>query len=262
MSVDNIVTETSPEAPARSSFRRKWLLIATIAGLALLSAIILGAFYSPSRDQLVWIDAKEIGRGRYPGWLSQLKYRVMRFSGPVWQLFRRGKHQIHINIAVLTISPEAASQISLGNPLSTKPDGLRAWVLTDDDFVRTERLKNIGGVQIIGQPSVTTLDGMQSQVNVGPVRPGASTITVQMFPKVSAHKIRLSTSFTVTEPLPGSPGQSSGTRTNLASACRVFLPNTGALLVAGPTPTNSGGSAYWIIITTTATDSSGNPVEL
>jgi len=81
-------------------------------------------------------------------------------------------------------------------------------------------------------------------------------------PEVRSGSIQLLLGVTSTESV-GSPATNAAAlSTNLAVACRVLLPNSGGLVVAGRKTGDLRGTNFWLILSTSAVDARGQPIKL
>jgi len=80
---------------------------------------------------------------------------------------------------------------------------------------------------------------------------------VDVLAKRSQGSFKLLAGATVTE---AEANGSAGVRTNLSLACKVVIPNGGALVVDGGG--HGSGTNHWLVIAPVALDARGNPIQL
>jgi len=256
---------TSPNLKVTAASAIK-LALALVVALALFAA--LSPFLSPATGKnLSWLSASEFARISRPGPFTKLKYRLLRFAGPLWQLLMRNKPQITIDSRFLWLSRAEADQLGVGDPTGTNADGGRAWILsaTQLEAVR-QHLKNLPeGTTLVG-PRITTMDGGQAEVFAGESTSVSGSlvptgVTLELTPIVTSGAIDLLLGITSTEAVALNASSPVTVRTNLAVSCRVWFPNAGGLLVAGPSGPENVGTNYWCIFSATAVDAQGRPIK-
>ncbi|MDB6108878.1 MAG: hypothetical protein JWR69_628 [Pedosphaera sp.] len=254
--------EPSPPTPApRRRPRLLWrLLLVGLGLLSLLAIILLVAASTPLQNRVTWLTPAELTRLNQPGLLTRLKYTLMNLTGPLWRYVQRNGPSIKIDSSLFKLSLTAVQQTSLGFPLATNAQGLRAWVLPPaelNDF--KQRLRGLPGVRHLNSAGIQTGDGTQASLSNGGSVLMAGTavqagLTIDVAPQRVRQSLRLNLGVTSTEPTNSSPNSAPSIRTNLALACQALLPNAHGLVL-------DGGNGYWFILSPTLVDARGRPIK-
>ncbi len=254
----NEPSETLP--PRKRSYRRRILLAAlALIILGSLTVFVLDAL-SP---RMVWLTPAELQQASQQGVISRLKYRLAVALGPLNRfIFHRKKDFVHIDSSILALSSASSAKINLGAPMTTNPGGARAWILSPEELNSfTNQLNALPDHAHVSKPRIDTVDGVRSQMSVGNrVRVGNDYaqigLLVDIIPKVANGKIKLIVGVTDTEH-PESDSLSA-VKTNLAVACRVIVPDAGAVVIDGG---GTGESHYWLVISPVIVDATGKPIK-
>jgi hypothetical protein len=241
-------------------------LVGTVAGTVLLVILVWYAFRGRTEFKgLIWLKPGELAHYLQPGPFTRLKFRILRLPGPLWRWYMSGREQIVVETRLLTLSAEAAQRAKLPSNCQTNVDGARAWLLSAEELTSLkQQLKGLPGVSVAHVLSLTTYDGGQAQLSAG-APPAAKTnsnfigLTIDLLPKVVGHSFNLLLGATSTDSDFLPDGTSVGTITNLTAACKVLLPNGGALVVDGGTPGDLHQTNHWAIISIVAVDARGRP---
>jgi hypothetical protein len=170
------------------------------------------------------------------------------------------------------IPEEASRRIVIGPPLATNANGTLAWLLSEGDLASLRQ--QFGHVQNLASfpgGRITTFTGTQAAMTVGGQSPlNAKTGSVSnllvgmqmdMTARIEFRSIRLVASFVSTDlSLSGSNAYS--VVTNASVCASALCPNGGALVCNIPGTDQNHGTNFWIIISTTATDSKGVKIRL
>jgi hypothetical protein len=253
-------------APAPVWNRRKripvWFIIAaTCLGVAMI-AIVASKKPGPE-PKFAWIDQTQFMRQMRPGRLTQLYYKVVNFTAPVWQRFRRSKTQIQISIKFLAVHGVATTDLGIGTAIGTNDTRTQAWILSASELEELrQRMKTMNGIDSVNNPSITMADGTSASVFVGQSHPQALSFvgaSVDVMPKIVSHQFQFGMSAIYSEPNPRAP---TSVRTNLAAGCRLILPNAGGILITSPESNDPNDTNYWLILSPTAIDAYGNMTKL
>jgi len=205
-----------------------------------------------------------MARLTHPGPLTRLKEKVIILTLPIWMRYWNTQPQILVDSSLLTLSTAAAEQTGLGTPVATNGNGMRAWVLppTELEALR-QRLNVVPGAASESRLRIHAISGMGIQAFTGGTTSVAGTnapvgLTIHLVPKFLSSSIALTYAATSTE-VGALSGQPVAFRTNLAVACRVLLPNAGALVIGSPG--DASGKFHLLIITPIAVDAQGNPIK-
>lgn len=266
--------DSNPESPAQVSapfnrHRRTTFKLGFIALSVLLLALIF--FFgtpTPPDDKVVWLTVGELARTKQGTPFRRMKDKLMDRIAAHWKSFWSSRPQILIDSRLLTLSKAAADQTGLGSPIATNSDGARAWILSAAELSRfLERLKTIPDTSLVGKPRAQTAAGASANVFFGETKLVSGNnvpigLTLDVIPKVRSGSIQVLIGFSSTAFVPSPPADAPAVRTNLALACRVLLPNSGGLVVAGGNASHAQGTNYWLILSPTAVGARGNPITL
>jgi hypothetical protein len=249
--------------------RRTTFKVGIIALSVLLLALIF--FFSsstPSDDKLVWLTAGELARTKQGSPFRRMKDKLMGWTAAHWKSFWSSRPQILIDSRLLTLSKAAADQTDLGAPVATNSDGARAWILSPAELSGLlQRLKTMPDASLLSRPRAQTAASTSANVFFGETRLVSGTnfpigLTLDVTPKVRSGSIQVLIGFTSTAFVLSPPANAPAVSTNLAVACRVMLPNSGGLVVAGSNASHAQGTNYWLILSPTAVGARGNPIKL
>jgi len=265
---------SKPRLPEQAStpfnrHRRTTFKVGIIALSALLLALIIFFCTStPPDDKLVWLTVGELARTKEGSPFRRMKDKLMGWTAAHWKSFWSSRPQILIDSRLLTLSKAAADQTDLGAPVATNSDGASAWILSPAELSAfLQRLKTIPDASLVSRPRAQTAAGTSANVFFGETRLVSGTnlpigLTLDVTPKVRYGSIQLLFGFTSTAFVSSPPANTPAVSTNLAVACRVLLPNSGGLVVAGSNPSYAQGTNYWLILSPTAVGARGNPIKL
>jgi hypothetical protein len=210
----------------------------------------------------VWLDQSQFSRQMQPGRLKRLYYKVVNLTAPVWQRFRRPKTQIQIAAKILAVKGVTTGQLGIGVAIATNDSGTQVWILSVAELNDLRQSLKTNGIQVVNAPSMITVDRQPASLFSGYVLPQPSTpIGVSMYvnPTIASHELHLAINAVYTE-LHDSPTPSVGT--NISAACRVRLPNAGAVLITSPAAKDTFSTNYWLLMSSTAIDGFGKPINL
>ncbi len=261
-------SETPPAAavPTRRRALRRFLIV--IVSLLVVLVVLFFVFASPN-PQFAWMTPVQMAQASRPGPLTQLKYKVMRLAGPLMRFYHSHRPNIHIAANVFTAS-SIAGQIDPAAPGLTNADGTRAWILPSQELsVFQQRLKTNSGVRFVSGMNIQTGDGMGAEVATGSrfsvnAATGAWTnigTSIDALPKTSAGSINLLIHASSTELSGVSTTNGPAIKTNFSAACRVLLPDAGALVLNCRNADPSNPTNYWLIVSPVLVDATGKPVK-
>lgn len=144
---------------------------------------------------------------------------------------------------------------------------MRAWILSPAELSAfRQRLKTIPDASLLGRLRAQTAAGTSAQTFVGGTALVAGKnvpigLTLDVAPKMRSGSIQLLLGVTSTESVASPSTHPPALSTNLAVACRVLLPNSGALVVSVGNPGDPRETNYWLIISPTAVDARGQPIK-
>jgi hypothetical protein len=239
-----------------------------LLGVVLLVITVLLTLPLRPVPPFAWLTDAEMARLTQPGPLTRLKDKVVIVTAPLWRHYWNRQPQILIDSRLLTLSAAAADQTGLGAPTATNTNGMRAWSLSPAELSSVlQRLKTIPDASLLGRPRAQTAAGTSARTFFGNTVPVAGKnvpvgLSLDVSPNVRSGSIQLTIGFTSTEWVVPYQAKDTGLRTNLAVACRVMLPNSGGLVVAGGNTGDIRGTNYWLILSPAAVDARGQPVKL
>jgi hypothetical protein len=248
--------------PNRTKGIRIWFIIAAACLIAVIVAIISSNKAAPEPN-FVWLDQSKFASQMRPGRLKRLYYKVVNFTAPVWQHFRRPKTHILIGSKIMAVHGLSTGELGIGAAIATNESGAQVWILSPfelDDL--RQRLKTSNGIDVVNAPSIATADGEPATLFVGYAQPqtfASIGVTLDVSPKIASHQFQLAMNAVYTQE---NDNSTAPIRTNLSAACRVRLPNAGGVLISSPVSKELIGTNYWLILSATAIDGFGKPIKL
>jgi hypothetical protein len=253
-------SETSTEAkdgpaprPARRSRILLWIVcvgaVATIAILALITT------HSSEVPDLVWLSGRAIPPAKKATAWSKFRLKVIQFTYPVWRRFRTPPPTICVESLLMRLPDEnnRSFESTLGRAISTNAAGVRAWILSAEQLKAVQdTLQTIPNVTTIARPRLTTSSGTDAQIFTGS---NLDHFSVHLSPKLVGRSIRLG--------IGGEWVEALNVATTNTLACRVLVPNGGALVVGGFLEKPGVKWPSWALFTATAIDGkTGKPLKL
>ncbi len=260
------ISEPVLRIPKPNPRRRRRFALAML-GMLLLSITPLLTLASRPGPPFAWLTQAEMARLTNPGPLTRLKDKLMNLTAPLWRRYWNTQPEIGMGCRLLTLSAAAADQTGLSAAVATNSNGVRAWTLSPAELGRfLQRLKTTPGVSLLSRPRLQTLNGVTGQMFIGSTGYVVQTNTpvevmMDLIPQVSSGSVRLTLRVTSTETVNLPSGYPAAVRTNLAVACRVWLPNAGGLVLNGGNARAGSGTNHWLIISPTAFDAQGHPIK-
>jgi len=253
-------------APASVSNQRKrirvWVIITPACLIVAIIAIVASKKPGPE-PKFAWLDQTQFSRQMRPGRLTQLYYKVVNFTAPVWHRFRRPKTHIQISIKFLAVHGVTATELGIGAAIGTNDTRTQAWILSSAELEELrQRIKTMHGFDSVNESSITMADGTAASVLAGQTHPQALTFvgsSVDVTPKIASHQFQFGMSVVYSEP---DPRATTSVRTNLAAACRLILPNAGGILITSPESNGPNATNYWLLLSPTAIDAYGKMKKL
>src|SRR5258708_2696296 len=248
--------------------RRELLAIAAVLCLGALGILVLFRLNTKEDRRLKWITQTEWTRATQAGPLMRLKWKAVRVLGPRGRIFTTNKNQIRIEVKLIPLPPERASQAGLGPAVATNIDGSIAWVMPHEELSPFQHtLMSNRPFQLMGAPRIITFDGGQASLYQGSsVRVGGTSIpcglTVDVLPETVGGAIRLLLSVSSIDQKAQPPEGNGMLTTNISVVCQSFIPNNGGLVMAGREIKPGDGSVYWVIVHVVAVDAKGKPLKL
>src|SRR6267142_3181694 len=252
----------SPSSAATSKATkgiRIWFAIAAACLMAVIVVAIISSNHAPPEPNFVWLDQSQFARQMQPGRLKLLYYKVVNFTAPVWQRFRRPKTHIEIKAKILAVHGVTSGDLGIGTAMATNESGAQVWILSPSELEDLrQRLKTASGIDVVNAASIITADGQPASLAAGHGHPKTSAwigVTLNVDPKVASHQFQLAMSANYTES--NDDIASTPICTNISAACRVRLLNADGVLIASPVSKDLYGTNYWLILSTTAIDGFG-----
>jgi hypothetical protein len=258
--------ETPPAAatPNRRCVVRRFLAV-SVSLLVILVVLVL-VFASPN-PQFVWLTPAQMTQASHPGPLTQLKYKLIRLAGPLMRFYHSHRPNISISSNILATSSPAAPA-SLGAPFITNAGGMNAWILSPAELASfRQALKTNSGVTMLSSPSMQTPSGVATRALVGqfiPLSPGVSAnigITMDATATAYSGSVKMLLGVNSTELSGASTTNGLTIKTNFSTACRVLLPDAGALVINCRNADATNPTNYWLIVTPVLVDATGKPIK-
>jgi hypothetical protein len=255
-------TESTASAPGRRQSRKIFVLLAAVIVLMLAAWALL--LIENRGESVTWLTPAQMAQAKQTGPLTRLKYRLAWIINPLKRLIRGHREpQLLLEAHIWEIPGSNATQMELGQPISTNNNGMKAWLLSP---ARTDslqkRFKSMSGAHAISSPRVTTADGVPSIMMVGNTLPGAGAttlfegLTVDLAPHISGDTVKMLIGVTDTETNAGSPALS--LITNLDVACRASIRDSDALIIDGG---GAGEKHYWLTLKPVMIDATGKLIK-
>jgi len=258
---------SSPPTPAhRTGLKLAFGLLAGLLLAIMISLVLVGR----NDRALIWLTPAEFTRITDRGPFTRMKYKLLNLTAPIWQRFRRAKPTISVDSSLMTLPKEAVALFDLGPSAATNSSGLRAWILSREQVKKLRlNFKRLPGEWFLNEPRLTTASGMQAQAQMfsgeSIVVAGRTTpvgLTINLNPKVASGSIQLRLLVTFTKLKPATADNPVACRTNFAASCQALVPNGGGLLLDGGNAKDTNREDYWFLVSPTAVDARGKPVEL
>jgi len=241
--------------------KSKYVWVAALVIVLAILTLFLWPEKSVSSGSVVWLTPAEATKAFQRGKLTNLKFKLLRMSRHASNWYMKKRTQIMIESRLMNVSDEASLLGQLPPQSFKNADGMRAWILPPEEWANfKQRLTGSAQeVSTLSSSRITTLDDSQAIASSGTA---FTNTTVNVFPAIAGGYFDLllgaASTITVTSPTTFS----TGTLTNFAMACRVVLPNGGALVVDGRKRGDAPGTNYWFITSAVAVDPAGNPKKL
>jgi hypothetical protein len=248
--------------PAKAKRQTSRLKVAGIAGAAvLLIAFVAVVLLSPEDKGFVWLNPTQFTQSTKPGRFDVIKWKVIRWTAPIWSRFRKPSPQIWVQGKLLLIRDGGIERLGMGTAGTTNADGLCAWILQPNESQLFRAQIKTNPAVIIGNESaiVTGSGGQASVFNMNSGIPGTPNTgtKIDVLPKYSAGWIKLLLNVSATGRMMSNTTTLS-VQTNLDAACQVKVPDGGGLVLSKRLSSN--GTNYFMLISATAMDGKGNPV--
>jgi hypothetical protein len=257
-------TAQGAQNSSQSKPLRTGIIIVALALLAVVIVAIISSNKPAPVPSFVWLDPTQFARQMQPGRLKRLYYKIVNFTAPVWQHFRRPKTNILIDSKILAVHGLSTGDLAIGAAMATNQTGIQIWILSPSelDDLR-QRLKTANGIDVVNAPRILTVaDGTPASIFVGNALPptlASVGVTIAVSPKIASHQVQLAMNALYTEQ---NDSPTIPIRTNLSAACRIRLPNAGGVLISSPESKDLNRTNYWLILDSTAIDRYGKPIKL
>jgi len=252
-------------APAALRRRRALLRFLAVSISLLVILVILFLAFAPSDSQFAWLTPAQMAQATHAGPLTQLKYKLIRLAGPLMRFYHSHRPNILISSNILRIS-SPAPPADLGPPFITNSGGMSAWILSPAELLSfRQALKTNTTMTMLSSPSIQTASGGSAQAMIGQsisFSPGGITnigVTLDTAPTASGDLVKMLLGASSTE----LAGQSitNGIKTNFSAACRVVLPDAGALVINCRNADATNPTNYWLIVSPVLVDATGKPIK-
>jgi hypothetical protein len=228
-----------------------WLSI----GLMFLSAVVFWKWphKTDSRESVTWMPLTE-STSAGAATLTRLKFRLLRSSRRVWNWYTSTQKQILLTARFLGFAEGEDPLIPLAAPAFTNSDGMRAWILSPEQWSGLQKPGALGTV--LQTVRISTMEGTDSSM-------ATANLWMRVSPQVHHRKFDLGLKAICSTDM-NSNGTASGgtTLTNLALACRVTLSDGGAVIINRGKEAGTTGTNYWFMLSPVAIDSKGNRKKL
>jgi hypothetical protein len=259
-------SETPPAPFARNRPRAVRHFLAVFASLVLVLVLfVLFLTLASPNPQFVWMTPAQMAQATHPGPLTQLKYKLIRLAGPLMRYYHRNRPNIVISSNIITISSPSAPA-ALGAPFITNAAGMSAWILSPAELLTfRQALKTNTSVTMLSSPRILTASGGMARAVIGQsitLSSGGATnvgITLDTVTTASSGSVKMLLGASSTE-LAGH-FIANGLKTNFTAACRVLLPDAGALVINCRNADATNPTNYWLIVSPVLVDATGKPIK-
>jgi hypothetical protein len=241
-----------------------------LLSLFLLALFVLFLWSELPRRQFEWLNASQFERIVTPGPLARFKNKVIALA-PWFRRFQSNQTNIEINLHVMTFIPTATVRAELGQPAYTNSAGARCWILPSAlGTPLRQRLHNSIDDSIRWGPEGTTEDGHECVIEMFSQMEMPDDIhfitAIDILPKLSSGSANLFFSAaSIAEVYPISYGFGQifpvVTKSNFLTACRVLVPDGGAVVIDCGRPPNADPTNRWLLVSPTLVDPAGIPLK-
>ena len=266
---------TQPSSPedsdgSRKRGRKRFFWIGTIL-VVFLSCLTLYFVHETSLGgKFSWLGPASFGPSGPPGPLTRLKWRMRTWPvvAPLLARSRAQQPRILVTSSIWTIPPAAMNEMTLGAPIATNANGVQVWILPPARLNKLkQQISGMPGASTLMAPSILLLNGTHGQVQAGTTTNIAGTnlfngLVIDVEAKTMFSSIKTSVGVTATELTNPSDHSLPKIKINLTAACQTLVLNNGALVIDGGTARDGKGNGYWIMVSPSALDAKGKPLEL
>jgi hypothetical protein len=255
----------SPQPSARPARSKPIRIVTIIAALALVIGAVVGITHASKKapeQPLVWLDPAQFARQKRPGRLKMLYNKTLNFAAPVLKHFNSPKRQILIDAQIFSAQAATSDELRLGTPLGTNALGASVRILSSTELQDMRyRMRGSKDIHLVNSPRMTLGDGTWASMCVGQSVPQAAAfigVSLDVKPKIAAHQFQFDMNAIYSQ-----LGEDAiSVKTNLSATCRALVPNAGGILIASPASSELNATNYWLILSPTAIDRSGKPINL
>jgi hypothetical protein len=253
-----------PEATLTVASRRhpiRRLLVVSAVVLVLL--IILFRLLWPS-PQFIWLTPAQAAQANRPGLLTQLKYKLMRLSGPLMRYYSRRSDYILISTEIFNVNA-AVDPAGPDAPCVIKDDGSRAWILSPDKLISFRQgFQAYTNVSKVFSPRIQTSSGGMTRCSMTQSVPGSTNVvgfTLDVTARSTSRSVNLFVDATDTSWTWAKGTTNISIITNFAAACRTQLADAGGLVINCRGTDPASATNYWLIISPMLVDATGKPIK-
>jgi hypothetical protein len=267
-------SEARPVRPSPKrglTLRFAFLMFGLFFFLLLLLLILSGI----SSRHFEWLSVNQSERMMKPGPLARLKSKLQDTLDPVFRRFQTNRTNISIELHGTTFSPSAAWQGRLGPPAYTNSDGVRCWILSSEQriaFIQRLDAHDLSPTRAVMPITVTEEGRPVSTWTVSGscvsslLANGAGTVTntgatINMLAKLSSNSVKLLLSAASTEVVWYSNKYPVIIKSNFVTACRVLVPDSGAVLIDCGRVLNPDQTNQWLMVSPILVDEAGIPIK-
>lgn len=273
------LSSPSPEArPVRPYHRPRLSLRGCVSGLALLllAIFLLVIFSDGSSRQFKWLSASQSARMMKQGALTRLKFKLQAALVTILQHFQTKRTDISINLRAATFSTTASMQAELGPPAYTNSAGARCWILSPEQRAafRGRLDSDFDDSNMAVAPEITTEEGRLGSTWTVPVSYIMSLVkgtgtsintnigaTFDTLAKSSSGSVNLLFSAASAEVVWYSNKNPVVIKSNFITACRVLVPDGGAVVIDCGRVLNPDQTNQWLMVSPVLVDPAGMPIK-
>jgi hypothetical protein len=170
-----------------------------------------------------------------------------------------------ISASILKV-PSTAGPPPFGEPFAKSEGGMSAWILSPaqlDSF--RQALKANPRLYVVSSSAVQTTVKTPSRLSALRTVPGCytnvgATLDATATATASSGSINLLLEASYTQ-VYGPPTNGCVVKTNFSTACRVMLPDAGALLINCGNADPANPTNYWVVVSPVLVDATGQPIK-
>ena len=263
-------SDLAPPAPGkkRRTGWRRWWLIVFVAAAAVAAGVAVALWpRAPHKAELVWLDAAAAKTMGQPDTIEKLRRQLTRYHWGLWlwRHFSPARRFFFMSSIALRLAEQETDPVALGPAAGTNTDGTRVWILDRTGvelFRRNEHVKQVAGNRLPPGPLVVGhgpyMIGFTADSAVVPSLSSDTWVTMTKLTQVSGDWIRLESGWSRIET---SGAGSPSAQTNGLGACRLLIPDGGAVVMNMVRRHWGTNLVTWLMVSYSSRDENGKPYD-